>query len=94
MAEIGDDAAVGYNIFAPLGKGKAIMGLYTTSASGSDTITTPFIRCVPVLSPAVGQTAATVLNVTEAEGVVTITSSGASPTGYQVIIIGDMYGTV
>ena len=85
---------VGYNIFAPLGKGKAVLGLYVTAASGLETITTPFIRCVPVLTAAVGLTATSIVNITESAGTVTITSSVASPTGFQALIIGDMYGTV
>ena len=66
----------GYNIFSPLGKGKAILGMYVTAASGSETITTPFIRCVPLLTPAVAQVALTELNITEVKGVVTIASTG------------------
>ena len=85
----------GYNIMAHLGKGKAIMGLYVTGVADTETITTPFARCVPVVSPgdAAAGHADNVLNVTEAAGVVTfgIFAGTTPPTDFQVIILGDLY---
>ena len=81
----------GYNIMANLGKGKAILGLHVTGVANLETITTPFVRCVPVLTAAVGMTNADVTNITEAAGVVTITSTVSCPSAYQAIIMGDLY---
>jgi len=86
----------GYNIFANLGKGKAILGMYVDTVATGDKIMTPFARCVPVASP--GATAAghldNVLDVAEsAAGEVefTIFAGTTPPTDFQVIIIGDLY---
>ena len=88
------DYVEGFNILAHLGKGKAIVGMYVDGVATGETITTPFARCVPVVSPGdatVGH-ADNVLNVTESAGVVAIATSGTtSPTDFHVIILGDMY---
>lgn len=89
MAEVTYTA--GYSLMSHLGKGKAIVSMYITSASASDTVTTPFARCVAVVTPAVASDATSVVNVTESAGVVTITGGGTQITGYQCIIMGDLY---
>lgn len=89
MAEV--DYTAGYNIMAHLGKGKAVLGLHVTSVVTGDVITTPFMRCVPILTPAVGSGAADDVNVTESAGVVTITGAAGCPTAFQAIIMGDLY---
>ena len=66
-----------------------------TGVANLETITTPFARCVPVISPgdvAVGH-ADNVHNITESGGVVTFGITGATTpaTDFQVIILGDMY---
>ena len=80
----------GYSMMAHLGKGKAIVAMYIT-ASTADVITTPFARCVPVLTPAAGGDATSVLTVAESTGVVTITVAGTDYTTYQCLIMGDLY---
>ena len=93
MADV--DYTTGYNIMSHLGKGKAIVGMYVTGVGTGETITTPFARCVPVVSPgdAAAGHADNVLNVTEAAGVVTFTIGlhTTPPTDFQVIILGEMY---
>ena len=89
MAEVG--YTEGYSMMSHLGKGKALLAMYITSASTSDTITTPFVRCVPVVTPAVACIAASFITVAQADGVVTITGDGGQITGYQALIIGDLY---
>ena len=91
MAEVTYTA--GYNIMSHIGKGKALMGLFVTIASTGDTITTPFTRCVPVMSPANGAGLAdNVYALTEAAGVVSIAAAGTNgATEFQVIMIGDLY---
>ena len=89
MAEVTYTA--GYNFMSNVGKGKAILGMYVTSASTSDTISTPFARCVTVVTPAVGCDATSVINVTEAAGVVTIAGAGTQVTGYNALIVGDLH---
>lgn len=89
MAEVTYKA--GYNMMSHLGKGKALLGMYVTSASASETITTPFMRCVPVLTPAVATDATTFHKVSQAAGVVTIATAGTNTTGYQALILGDLY---
>lgn len=89
MAEVTYTA--GYNMMSHLGKGKALLGMYVTSASNSDTITTPFTRCVPVLTPAVACAADSFIKVSQAAGVVTVAGAGTQITGYQALIIGDLY---
>ena len=92
MADV--DYTEGYNIMANLGKGKAIVGMYVTGVLTGETITTPFARCVPVVSPGDAEVghADNVLNITESAGVVSIATAGTtSPTDFQVIILGDMY---
>ena len=85
----------GYNIMSPLSKGKAIVGMYVTGVATGETITTPFARCVPVVSPgaALVGNADHVYNITEsAAGVVSFGIAGTNPaTDFQVIIIGDLY---
>ena len=81
----------GYNIMSHLGKGKAIMGLHVTSILPTDTITTPFMRCVPVVTAAVGAAAGDDPLVTESAGVVTINAATSCATAFQAIIFGDLY---
>lgn len=84
----------GYNIMSHLGKGKAIMGLYVTGVATGETITTPFTRCVPVVSPGANAAgfADNVYNITESTGVVSFGIAGTNPADdFQVIILGDMY---
>ena len=81
----------GYNIMSHLGKGKAVLGLHLTTVATGDTITTPFMRCVPVITAAVGAAATDDTNVTESAGVVTITSAASCPTAIHAIIMGDLY---
>ena len=85
------DYTEGYNIMSHLGKGKALLGMYVDSVATGDVITTPFARCVPVLTPAVAADATTFLNIAQVAGVVTITSGGTDATAYQALIIGDLY---
>lgn len=81
----------GYNIMANLGKGKAVLGLHLTSVADGYTITTPFMRCVPTMTAAVGAGATDVTNVTESDGVVTISSTVGCPSAVHAIIMGDLY---
>ena len=81
----------GYNTMSNLGKGKAILAMYITSGTADDCITTPFARCVPVLTPATGATATSFIKVSEAAGVVTIVGAGTQTTAYQALILGDLY---
>ena len=84
----------GYNIMSHLGKGKAIMGLHVTSIATTDTITTPFMRCVPVVSPGANGTGHedNVFNIVEVDGVITFGIAGQTPADdFQVIILGDLY---
>ena len=81
----------GYNIMSNLGKGKAVLGIHATVVVSGYTITTPFVRCVPIVTAAVGAGATDDTNVTEAAGVITITSATSCPTAYQAIIMGDLY---
>jgi len=84
----------GYNIMSHLGKGKAIMGLYITGVANTETVTTPFARCVPVISPGANAAAANdnVYNIVEAAGVITFGIAGTNPADdFQVIILGDLY---
>ena len=81
----------GYNIMSHLGKGKALLAMNVTCANASETITTPFARCVPVLTPSVACVADNFLNVSQAAGVVTIACGGTFATEYNALIIGDLY---
>ena len=81
----------GYNIMSHLGKGKAVLGLHITGVVDGYTITTPFMRCVPSLTPAVGTDATDDTMITESAGVVTIGSATHCPTAFQAIIFGDLY---
>ena len=81
----------GYNIMANLGKGKAVLGIHATVVATGYTITTPFARCVPIVTAAVGAGAADDVNVTEVDGVVTITGAAGCPSAVQAIIMGDLY---
>ena len=82
----------GYNIMANLGKGKAVLGLNLTVVDDGYTITTPFVRCVPILTSAAGALVTDVTNITEAAGIVTISSPTIScPSAFQAIIMGDLY---
>lgn len=93
------DYTVGYNFFAPLGKGIGLMGLNVNGVADTEVITTPFIRCVPVASPATEGT----LNasstkehcITESGGVITfaVGTGGTLPAEYHVLVMGAMYGT-
>lgn len=88
------DYTAGYNIMSHLGKGKAMMGLHVTSVATTETITTPFMRCVPVVSPGATETgnADNVYNITESGGVVSFGIAGTdAASDFQVIILGDMY---
>ena len=89
MADV--DYTAGYNIMSYLGKGKALLGMYVDGAVSGETITTPFMRCVPVLTPAVAGDATTFLNISQVAGVVTVDAGGAAPSAYHALIIGDMY---
>ena len=89
MVEV--DYTAGYNIMSHLGKGKALLGMYVDGVASTETITTPFMRCVPVLTPAVGLDATTFIKISEAAGVVTITAGGTDPSAYHALIIGDLY---
>lgn len=88
MVEV-DYSGVGYNMFAPLGKGLGIMALKVDGVADTETITTPFKRCVPVVTSAIGTPNIDVM-VTESAGVVTFAGTTTSTT-YQVIIMGAMY---
>ena len=81
----------GYNIMSHLGKGKAVLGLHLTTVAHADTIVTPFMRCVPVITSAVGAADTDDTNVTESDGTVTITSAASCPTAIHAIIMGDLY---
>lgn len=93
------DYTTGYNLFAPLGKGIGLMGLNVTGVATGEVITTPFIRCVPVASPATSGTLpdTTIKEhcITESGGVITFTvgTGGTLPTAYHVLVMGAMYGT-
>ena len=89
MAEV--TYTIGRDMIAHLGKGKALLGLNVTSGTNSDTITTPFKRCVSVITPSVACDNTSVTNVTEAAGVITIAGAGTQITEYQVLILGEMY---
>ena len=82
----------GYNIISHLGKGKALMGVKVTVAASDDTITTPFIRCVAVVTPgdATVGAAAIPLFVVESAGVITIDANDAVGP-LMVLIYGDLY---
>ena len=83
---------VGYNIMSHLGKGKAIMGLAVTSVANTETITTPFARCVPVITPGASDAAANAYSVTESDGVITFAQdAGTIPASMFVLIMGDLY---
>ena len=93
MAEVTYTA--GYSIIAHLGKGKAIMGVQVAIAGSGDTITTPFMRCVP---SAVYRSAAAVaaaddhLSAAESAGLITLYGDIAgNADGAHVVILGDMY---
>jgi len=81
----------GYNIMSNLGKGKALLAMNVTCASASETITTPFARCVPVVTASVAGAADNVLKVSQVAGVVTIGCGGTYATEYQALILGDLY---
>jgi len=81
----------GYNIMAHLGKGKAVLGLHLTGVADGYTITTPFTRCVPVITAAVGAAATDDTNVTDVAGFVTIDSAATCPSAVHAIIFGDLY---
>ena len=81
----------GYNILANLGKGKAILGVHVTGMATGEKIITPFARCVPVVTAAVGMAITDDTNVTESAGEVTITSAASCPSAFQAIIMGDLY---
>ena len=84
-------SAQGYNFFAPLGKGLGIMALKIDTVASGYTITTPFARCVPIVTPSVGTPDISCV-VTEDAGQVTITAgAGITSTSYNVIIMGAMY---
>ena len=82
---------VGRSLVSHLGKGKALLGLLVSGVASGETITTPFKRCVPVVSAAVGAAANNDANVTESAGQVTITCAAACPSSFQVLILGEMY---
>ena len=81
----------GYNIMSHLGKGKAVLGLHMTVVAPGYTITTPFMRCVPVVTAAVGAAALVDPLVTESAGVVTINAVTSCATAFHAIIMGDLY---
>ena len=89
MAEVTYTA--GYNIMSNLGRGKAVLGLHVTGVASGETITTPFMRCIPVVTAAVGAAATDDTTVTESAGVVTITSAATCPSAFHAIIMGDLY---
>ena len=95
MTEV--DYVAGYYMSAPLGKGLGIIAMKASGVATGETITTPFIRCVPVAVPASGGTpnADNTFRISESEGTVTFTIAGTDlPTVFGVIIVGAMYGTV
>jgi len=81
----------GYYIMANLGKGKAVLGVKATGVTSGETITTPFARCVAVVTSAAGAAATDDTNVTTSAGTVTITSATTCPTAFGAIIMGDLY---
>ena len=81
----------GFSMMSHLGKGKALLAMKVTSGTNDDCITTPFARCVPVLTPAVACAANSFITVAQADGVVTIVGGGTQITTYQALIIGDLY---
>ena len=81
----------GFSIMSHIGKGKALLAMKVTSGTNDDCITTPFVRCVPVVTPSVAADATSAITVSQAAGVVTITGIGTQITTYQAIIIGDLY---
>ena len=91
------DITAGYYMFAKLGKGLGLIGIETTNVADTDTIITPFVRCVPVVTPAItGATAdssATLSYVAEDSGTITFhVGTGATlPTKFHVLIMGAMY---
>ena len=92
MAEI--DYVAGYYMPIPLGKGAAILAVKADGVANSETLTTPFARCIPVAVPASGGTpnADNTFRISESAGVVTFTISGtAPPTVFGTIIVGAMY---
>ena len=89
MADV--DYTAGYSIMSHLGKGKAILGLFVDGVVSGETITTPFMRCVAVVTSAAGAAATDDTDITESAGQVTITSATTCPTAFQVLIIGDLY---
>ena len=81
----------GYNIMSNLGKGKALLAMNVTCASASETITTPFTRCVPVVTASVAADNTSIFKISQAAGVVTIACAGTAATEYQALILGDLY---
>ena len=98
MGEV--DITAGFYMVGKFDKGIALIGYKTTSVADGETLITPFIRCVPVVTPAAtgalnGATPATHY-VTESAGTITFIkgADGTLPTEYHVLIMGAMYGTV
>ena len=89
MAEV--TYTTGYSMIAHLGKGKAVMGIKFAAAATGDVLTTPFKRCVPVVSVAAGAADIDVIDITEADGTVTISWTAGDPDDFQAIIFGEMY---
>ena len=82
----------GYNIMSHLGKGKAILGVKVTSVASDYTITTPFTRCIPVITPGATDAAANAYSVTESAGTITFKQdAGTIPSTMYVLIMGDLY---
>ena len=81
----------GFSMMSHLGTGKALLAMKVTSGTNDDCITTPFARCVPVLTPSVAADATSFVTVSQAAGVITIVGGGTQITTYQALIIGDLY---
>ena len=90
MTEVGYVA--GYNLMAHLGKGKALLGIKVESVADTETITTPFARCIPVITPGTDDLATNAYSITESAGTVTFsTDANLIPATMFVIMLGDLY---
>jgi len=99
MTEV--DYTAGYTFFANLGKGIGLLGLKVTGVATTETITTPFMRCVPVATNGAafdvdldGASDAAWYYISESGGVVTFTTGAACatfPATWNVLIMGAMY---
>ena len=90
MTEVGYVA--GRNLMSHLGKGKALLSLKVESVANSETITTPFTRCIPVITPGTTDASANAYSVTESSGVITFAQdAGTIPATMYVIMLGDLY---